>query len=161
MKKALLFIAIVLVVGLGVYAIIRNNPKTDTKDQNTNTAKTNTNKNSPETGGYKDIKSTAGSDLILYVGDGRDQGENACPHCVKVEEFIKSNKIDEKLALDVKEVWYNKENSSELNETAKICKIPQNDIGVPLLLDKPNSKCYVGQDEIDNCLSQKAEAGAR
>ncbi len=148
MKKALLFIVIVIVIGLAVYGIVRNNSKTETENENTNTAITNVNSNNAAVS-FSDIKSTPNSDIILYVGDG-------CPHCTKVEEFIKTNKIDEKIAFEVKEVWKNTTNADDLNKTAEICKIPKNDLGVPLLLDKKASKCYVGQDEISSFLKTSA-----
>ena len=149
MKKILIFIVIVLIVAAGVYAVVRNK----SKDNSSGNSNTNTTQNTNSSTGVKfsDLKSTADSDTVLYVGDG-------CPHCTKVESYIKENKIDEKLPLDVKEVWYNKENSDDLNKTAQICKIPEKDLGVPLLLDKPNSKCYVGEDEITNFLNSKVNA---
>lgn len=149
MKKVLLFIVIVVVIGLGVYAIVKQNPTTGTKNENTNSSsEANSNENGAPAP-LSDIKTTPGSDVTIYIGQG-------CPHCQKVEDYIKTNKIDEKAQFDIKEVWYNKDNNAELSAKAEICKIPQNDLGVPLLFDKKTSKCFVGETEIDDFLKQLA-----
>ena len=152
MKKVLLFIATVLILVLGVWGFQKSKSKNSNENQNTNneTATSNSNTNASSVS-ISDIKTTPNSDITLYIGQG-------CPHCAKVEEFIKANKVDEKIAFDLKEVWYNKDNANDLNAKADICKIPQNDLGVPLLFDKPNSKCYVGEDEITNFFNSKINA---
>lgn len=148
MKKTLLFIVIVIIITGGIYGIVRlKSNDNGAENNNTNTAQANENANDPATTREK-IKTTADSNTVIYVGDG-------CPHCAKIEEYVKNNQIDEKISLDLKEVWYNKDNANELNKTADVCKIPQNDLGVPLLLDQANSKCYVGEVEITNFLSSK------
>jgi len=43
------------------------------------------------------------SQIIFFYGSG-------CPHCAKVEEFIKENKVKEKISFVEKEVYFNKEN---------------------------------------------------
>ena len=83
--------------------------------------------------------------IILFYGIG-------CPHCAKVEEFIKENKVDEKISFQEKEVYFNKNNANELLEKAKKCGIPENEIGVPLLWD--GSRCFVGEVEIINFFIQ-------
>jgi glutaredoxin len=86
------------------------------------------------------------SEIILFYGDD-------CPHCAIVEEYIKDNKVKEKISFEEKEVYYNKENSDELVEKAKICGIPENYIGVPFLWD--GEKCLVGDQEIIEFFNQK------
>jgi len=146
MKKALLFIAIVLVVAAGVWGIVRSKNSNKTVDNNQNQTEQ---KDNGKVAGASSIKSTPGSDIILFVGDG-------CPHCEKIEEYIKTNKIDEKVQFDVKEIWYNKDNAAVMQQKADICKIPQDQLGVPLLFD--GSKCYVGEVEITNFFNSKAGA---
>lgn len=75
---------------------------------------------------------------ILYYG-------NTCPHCKDLEEYIKTNKIDDK-SFTRKEVYADLKNSRELTAVAKSCKIDVNNIGVPFLYK--GSKCYMGNDEI-------------
>ena len=41
---------------------------------------------------------------------------------------------------------------------ADVCKIPKEELGVPLLFDGPNSKCYVGEIEIQDFFKSKTGA---
>ncbi|MFA4995916.1 MAG: hypothetical protein WC536_02095 [Patescibacteria group bacterium] len=148
MKKALLFVAIVLIVAAGVWGIVRSKNSNKTADNDQSQSQQDDN---GKVAGASSIKSTPGSDIILFVGDG-------CSHCKKVEEYIKTNKIDEKIQLDFKEIWYNKENAAVMKEKAAICKIPEDELGVPLLFDGSASKCYVGEVEIENFLNLKINA---
>jgi glutaredoxin len=78
---------------------------------------------------------------------------NTCPHCKVVEEFINTNKVNEKLSFQNKEVGENENNASELMAKAAQCNIPQDQIGVPFLWD--GSKCIVGQDDIIKFFKEK------
>ncbi len=78
---------------------------------------------------------------------------NACPHCKKVESFIKNNNIDKKIKFQQKEINSNQENRNELVERAKQCDIPLNKIGVPFLWD--NGKCLMGDEDIINFFEEK------
>ena len=75
-----------------------------------------------------------------------------CPHCVNVEQYIQDNKIEEKVKIDKKEVYYNQENAKELGKIASGCGKDANQIGVPFLYD--GKSCFEGQDEVVNFLSQ-------
>lgn len=146
MKKYLLFAVVVLIIIAGAWGFSKSK-KTDTKEA----VKTEDNQSSDNgtVAGASTIKSTPGSEVVLFYGEG-------CPHCKKIEEYIKTNKIDEKVQFDLKEVWYNKENASVMQGKADICKIPKDNLGVPLLFDGPNSKCYVGEIEIQDFFNSKA-----
>lgn len=85
--------------------------------------------------------------IILFYGDG-------CPHCVKVEEFIKENKVDEKISFEQKEVYHNKNNANELAAKAEICGLPTDSIGVPFLWS--GSKCFVGDRDIIEFFKQQS-----
>lgn len=76
---------------------------------------------------------------ILYYG-------NTCPHCKELEEYIKTNKIEEKITFIRKEVFADLKNSRELSAVAKSCNIAENNIGVPFLYVK--GTCFMGKDEI-------------
>jgi len=80
-----------------------------------------------------------GPAVILFYGTG-------CPHCEIVEKYLKDNKVEEKILIEKKEVFYNKKNADEFNEKAEICGVPKEDRGVPLLWD--GSKCIVGDPDI-------------
>lgn len=84
--------------------------------------------------------------MILFYMDG-------CPHCKVVEDFIKENKVNEKISFQEKEVSGNKENARELTEKAKICGLATDSIGVPFLWD--GSQCLVGDKDIIDFLTQK------
>jgi glutaredoxin len=86
--------------------------------------------------------------IILFYGIG-------CPHCAKVEEFIKENKIKEKIAFEEKEVYFNRDNAKKLIEVAKKCGIKENEIGVPFLWDGENQRCIVGDEPIINFFKEK------
>ena len=87
------------------------------------------------------------SGIILFYGDG-------CPHCALVEEYVSQNGIEAKVPFIKKEVYYNKQNASELAEQAKICGMPTDSIGVPFLWD--GSKCLVGDQPIIDFFKDKA-----
>lgn len=84
--------------------------------------------------------------IILFYGEN-------CPFCQKVEDFIKENKVEEKVRFERKEVFNNEENARELVEKAQICGLSAAEIGVPLLWD--GSKCFVGDTDIINFFKQK------
>ena len=77
--------------------------------------------------------------VILFYGDG-------CPHCALVEEYMSQNDVEAKVPFVQKEVYYNKQNASELAEKAAACGIPTNSIGVPFLWD--GAACLVGDQPI-------------
>jgi glutaredoxin len=90
------------------------------------------------------------ADLTLFWGQG-------CPHCEKVKEYIKSNNLDAKVKIALKEVYYNKTNQQLLEEAVKKC--PEIDtkqgIGVPLAVVKNTNQCLYGDQSIIDWLSQK------
>ena len=89
------------------------------------------------------------SEIILFYGVG-------CPHCAKVEEYIKQNQIDKKISLVQKEVYYNQKNAKELQEKAQKCRLMANSIGVPFLWD--GKTCIVGDQPIIDFLKQKVNS---
>jgi len=129
MKKTILFLmlfGIFAAVAVGFYFLKGHN----------NTTSSNTSSNSTS------------STIILFYGIG-------CPHCAKVEEFIKENRIKEKITFEEKEVYFNKENTKQLVEVAKKCGFNENEIGVPFLWDGDNQKCIVGDEPIINFFKEK------
>lgn len=98
------------------------------------------------------ILSTTDSEpqLILFWGEG-------CSHCEKVKNYIKDNKLDSKVKIASKEVYYNKDNQLQLEETIKKC--PEIDssqgVGVPLAFDTQNSACLYGDTTIIEWLESR------
>lgn len=86
------------------------------------------------------------SQIVLFYGIG-------CPHCATVEEYIKENKIEEKISFIQKEVYYDRGNADELAEKVKICGIPESYVGVPFLWD--GKKCFIGDVDIINFFKEK------
>ncbi|OGY42445.1 MAG: hypothetical protein A2Y67_00170 [Candidatus Buchananbacteria bacterium RBG_13_39_9] len=87
-------------------------------------------------------------DMILFYGDG-------CPHCAKVEEYIKEHKITEKLNFSQLEVYNDKDNAQLLGEKAQLCNMPTDSIGVPFFWD--GAKCIIGDQEIIKFFKQKLD----
>ena len=79
-----------------------------------------------------------------------------CPHCKDVEEWMKKNKVEEKIKVEKKEVWYNKENAAELQEVAKFCSLDSTSIGVPFLW--ADGKCYIGKPDVKKVLAEKLKS---
>jgi glutaredoxin len=92
--------------------------------------------------------STEDTGMILFYGDG-------CPHCAKVEEYIKEHKITEKLNFSQLEVYNDKDNAQLLGEKAQLCNMPTDSIGVPLFWDR--TKCIIGDQEIIKFFKQKLD----
>ena len=89
------------------------------------------------------------SELVLYYG-------NTCPHCKVVEDYIAANNIGKKLEISQKEVFQDKANREEFTAKARICKLDMENLGVPMLWDAKNSKCYEGDQPIIDFLKQKS-----
>lgn len=106
------------------------------------------NRNQTSEGEIKAEENKEENQIILFYGDG-------CPHCEIVEEYIEKNNIYDKVSFSRKEIYYNKENSKEIGEKAKICGVPANSIGVPFLWD--GEKCLMGDRDIIDFFRQKTD----
>lgn len=84
---------------------------------------------------------------ILYWG-------TTCPHCHDTIEWIKKNKIEEKISIVRKEVYNNQTNSLELSAKAKSCGLDEMNIGVPFMYTS-QSDCLIGTPDITSYLEQK------
>ena len=84
---------------------------------------------------------------ILYWG-------TTCPNCHDTIDWIKENKIDEKITVVLKEVYGNQQNSDELVQNAKECGIEPDYIGIPLLYTV-DGECLMGTPDISKYLSEK------
>ena len=89
-----------------------------------------------------------GSEIIYFYGEG-------CPHCANVDTFMQDNKIEDKVSFEKKEVFNNATNAEELTRTAQQCGLPADQVGVPLLYDGSDSKCYVGDVDVINFFKQE------
>lgn len=100
---------------------------------------------------YKDAPVYDNPDLVFFWGNG-------CPHCENVEDWLKKNNVDNKLKINYKEVYYNKDNQTDLYNTAKqYCPeiIENGGIGVPTGFDPSTKKCLQGDTPIIDFLSSK------
>ncbi len=79
--------------------------------------------------------------MTLYYGNG-------CPHCEKVDEFLKMSDLEAKIQLEKKEVAQNPVNAAELQARAQTCEITDTAIGVPFLFVDNTSTCYLGDQAI-------------
>ncbi|HTW97026.1 MAG TPA: hypothetical protein VMD74_05210 [Candidatus Methylomirabilis sp.] len=80
-----------------------------------------------------------------------------CPHCLKAEQFLADNKVEEKIKITKKQVFPNKvtPESELLGEKAKQCGISLAEVGVPFVWDGPTGKCYMGDVDVINFFQQK------
>jgi len=95
---------------------------------------------------YPNPASSLPKEPVLFVGEG-------CPHCQKVEDFIKNNEVDKKINFSVKEVWYNQGNAILMNKVWKQCGLNPRNMGVPFYWDGNN--CLSGEVEIINYFQSK------
>lgn len=111
-----------------------------------------TTKNTPQNNDvYKNYLIYENPDLVFYWGDG-------CPHCKNVEKWLAENNSDNKLKINYKEVYDNKNNQTEFYNTAKqYCPeiIDNGNIGVPTGYDPVSKKCIQGDTPIIDFLSDK------
>jgi len=91
-------------------------------------------------------KKSSKSKIIYYYGQD-------CSHCLKVKGFLKENKVEEKIAFEKKEVYYNKKNAQELAERARKCRIQSKEIPLPFLWT--GSECIVGDEAVINFFKEK------
>lgn len=144
---SLIFVILILV---SVVLIIKDNKKeivSNPEIQNNQTKSEKTNTEDKKIESDSSVSPKTQEEIILFYGDG-------CPHCAIVEKFITENGIDKKISLEQKEVYYNKQNASELTKKAEICKINTDSIGVPFLWD--GTGCLVGDQDIVDFLKLKA-----
>ncbi len=79
----------------------------------------------------------AAEKAVLYVGEG-------CPHCKKVEEYLKESGRDEYVV--IREVYYNRDNAAELSNVFERLKVPESSRGVPFLVF--GDRYFVGEKQI-------------
>ncbi len=82
-------------------------------------------------------------DMILFYWNG-------CPHCAKVEDYIKSNNLN--LNIEQKEVYQNKNNANEFNKICDKENISLMDRWVPFLYSK--WQCFIWDKQIISYLSE-------
>lgn len=92
------------------------------------------------------VKGVRVEDMILFYS-------KTCLHCQKVEEFIQQNKVDQKLKFIKIDINENQQNSGLFIEKATECKIPKNEMGVPLFWD--GQKCISGDQPIIDFFQSK------
>ena len=91
-----------------------------------------------------------GAALVLYYS-------NTCPHCKIVEDYLSQNNVKAKITYSEKEVG-DTANAQELVQKETACNITKELIGaVPMLWDKSDNKCYLGQDQIIDFFKQKLQ----
>ena len=66
-----------------------------------------------------------------------------CPHCANVAEFMESWEGKDKLEIEKFEINQNSDSRSKFYSAGILCKIPQTELGVPLLVT-PEGKCFNG-----------------
>ena len=93
------------------------------------------------------------TDMIFFWGEG-------CPHCENVKDYITEKKLNDRLKINQKEVYYKQQNKNQMLSFAQKCNIDTtNGIGVPFAYFNSDSSCLVGDqpiiDKLDQILSTK------
>ena len=78
---------------------------------------------------------------------------NGCPHCEVVDEFLVTWEGKDKVAVEKREVWYNKTNAQIMAVRAEDCGIAKSDLAVPFLVT-PDGKCLLGDEPIINLFKE-------
>ena len=100
------------------------------------------------------IAAFVGLFALIYFGGRKSPGKGIiyyyavqCPHCVKVDAFMKKQKVASKVNFVKKDVLQNRDYLNELLKTMKYCRIPiKRYIIIPVLWT--GSKCIRGQQNI-------------
>jgi len=136
MQKQKIITSILVLVIVGLLTIIVFGSKGKSND----TARMKNNQSVPET-----VEISKKIPIFFYG--------NTCPHCKDVENWMKENKIEERIEIVKKEVYKNQENAQELSLAAQSCGLDTNNIAVPFLYVE--NKCFIGTPDIISYLSQK------
>ena len=98
--------------------------------------------------------------IFLFSKDGENQTSplpssyeyfwgDGCSHCANVQAFFDSWDKKDKIQVDKKEVWNNKQNALLMRERANYCHLSQNSLAVPFLFT-PQGQCITGDEPIIN-----------
>ena len=80
-------------------------------------------------------------EYIFFYGNG-------CSHCAKVEKFFGENDIEKKYDLEMKEIYFNRDNLKEFQEYIEKLWIDSSKAGVPFLVIENENECdYVAWDK--------------
>lgn len=80
------------------------------------------------------ISVSSAQEYILFYGNG-------CPHCAKVEQYIKDNKIDQKFDIDMKEIYFNRTHLVDLQTYLTKLHLDTHHIWVPFLVINNQNEC--------------------
>ena len=80
-------------------------------------------------------------EIVLFYRDD-------CPYCSKVDNFIKENKVEDKVKFTRLNVLDNQLNIEILSNKAKVCGLDIQKIGVPFLWNGHEQKCMIGYVDI-------------
>ena len=86
--------------------------------------------------------------IILFYDDD-------CSYCAKVDDFIKDNKIEEKVVFTRLDIFHNEANYNLLVDRAQACGLDSSHMGVPFLWDGKN--CVVGYVDIITFFQSKTD----
>ena len=96
------------------------------------------------------------------TADLQDEGSNilywgtTCPYCHDVIDWIEMKNVHDKISIELKEVYENRQNSLELISKAKSCGLSEYGIGVPFMYTS-DGKCLIGAPDIINHLSTELQ----
>lgn len=79
----------------------------------------------------------------------------SCPHCKVVEEYIETNRVEEKFRFARKEISQVAANQQDFIAAASDCGVAPESLGVPMLYAE--GRCYLGQEPIINFFKEKTD----
>ena len=144
-----LAVAIVLIAGLfgtAFYFNSRQQSESDNSYEGFYTQSATENKENSSEENQKPANQDAG-EIVLYYGE-------ECPHCHEVIDYLKENKISEKVQYGLKEVWHNKDNQKTMMKKVEECNLNPQEVGVPFLYAK--GKCYIGTPDVLDFFKKEA-----
>jgi len=150
MSKKLILSGILLVTVVIIsISVLAAEKKNGIATENPDTPSEETGENPP--GDDDPVNQIVDGRIILFYGNG-------CPHCIKVEEFLDTNKASEKTSYEMKEVWGSDENRDLMMEKVAACGMDSGTVGVPFLWDGESGTCLIGDEQVIEFFQAKLDA---
>lgn len=73
-------------------------------------------------------------EYVLFYGNG-------CPHCAQVEQYFNDNAISTTFDIEMKEIYFNRDNLTDLQVYLDKLNLDTHQIGVPFLVINNENEC--------------------
>jgi glutaredoxin len=75
-----------------------------------------------------------------------------CPYCDKVEDFLQDWDRKDEINIDKKDIGNDRKSANLMAQRARVCNIPQNQLGVPFMVTL-DGECLIGDKPIIDYLT--------